>query len=156
MLGSLERASLRTVPCSSTRTTSRTLFHRIPNSTLRPDADGCLHSICCAWCHRPDDLQSLSFSLCHNYAPCTHSISVPAPFYCKSPLILSLTRQCNDSLTMPVLQNSDAPNVCGRVKNHYDPQESQRLFASDVAPENITDPSGAGILASEDEFAKRC
>lgn len=36
-------------------------------------------------CDRPDGLQSLSFALCHVYAPCTRSVSVPAPVYCKFP-----------------------------------------------------------------------
>ncbi|KAH9955897.1 hypothetical protein BC827DRAFT_1234539, partial [Russula dissimulans] len=32
---------------------------------------------------RPDRFQSLSYALCHVYARCTRSVSVPAPVYCK-------------------------------------------------------------------------
>ncbi|KAI0289730.1 argonaute-like protein [Russula brevipes] len=56
----------------------------------------------------PDDLQSLSFALCHVYAPCTRSVSVPAPVYY-------------------------AHNVCLRAKNHYDPQQGRQLFGSEIA-----------------------
>jgi len=66
----------------------------------------------------PDGLQSLSYALCHVYAKCTRSVSVPAPVYY-------------------------AHNVCTRAKNHYDPQEGQRLFDSDIVTEN-TDQGGAG------------
>ena len=38
----------------------------------------------CAWYHRADGLQSLSFALCHVYARCTRSVSYPAPVYCKA------------------------------------------------------------------------
>ncbi|KAI9429439.1 Piwi domain-containing protein [Lactarius psammicola] len=56
-----------------------------------------------------DGLQSLSYALCHVYARCTRSVSIPAPVYY-------------------------AHNVCTRAKNHYDPQAGQDLFtaASDV------------------------
>ena len=79
--GCSARASLRTTMSSLTRTSLRTLFHRVPNSALVPDADKYLH--CRVWCYRPDGIQSLSFALCHVYARCTRSISVPAPVYCK-------------------------------------------------------------------------
>ncbi|KAH9023196.1 argonaute-like protein [Lactarius hengduanensis] len=52
-----------------------------------------------------DGIQSLSYALCHVYARCTRSVSVPAPvFY--------------------------AHNVCSRAKNHYDPQAGQDLFTA--------------------------
>src|SRR5438128_1092075 len=34
-----------------------------------------------------DNLQSLSFALCHVYARSTRSVSIPAPVYCRSPYI---------------------------------------------------------------------
>jgi len=63
-----------------------------------------------------DGIQSLSFALCHVYARCTRSVSVPAPVYY-------------------------AHNVCSRAKNHYDPQQSQRLFDSDIVTEATTHAS---------------
>ncbi|KAK7695892.1 hypothetical protein QCA50_000531 [Cerrena zonata] len=44
----------------------------------------------------PDNIQSLSFALCHVYARSTRSVSIPAPVYY-------------------------ADIVCSRAKNHYDP-----------------------------------
>ncbi|THH15391.1 hypothetical protein EW146_g5073 [Bondarzewia mesenterica] len=44
----------------------------------------------------PDGLQALSFALCHVYARCTRSVSIPAPVYY-------------------------ADIVCARAKHHYDP-----------------------------------
>ncbi|KAH9992241.1 argonaute-like protein [Russula compacta] len=63
----------------------------------------------------PDDLQSISFALCHLYARCTRSISVPAPVYY-------------------------ARNVCTRAKTHYDPQQRRRLFEPDTATETTDAP----------------
>ncbi|KAF8173272.1 argonaute-like protein [Pholiota molesta] len=45
-----------------------------------------------------DSLQSLSFALCHCYAPATRSVSIPAPVYY-------------------------ADRVCSRAKNHFSPNE---------------------------------
>jgi hypothetical protein len=41
--------------------------------------------------YRPDGIQSLSYALCHVYARCTRSVSLPAPIFCKfrSPTLLS-------------------------------------------------------------------
>ncbi|KAG6333722.1 hypothetical protein ID866_5365 [Astraeus odoratus] len=61
-----------------------------------------------------DNLQSLSFALCHVYARSTRSVSIPAPVYY-------------------------ADIVCSRAKNHYDPQGSVNF--SDTATH--TDTTGA-------------
>ncbi|KAI0796707.1 argonaute-like protein [Abortiporus biennis] len=53
----------------------------------------------------PDNLQALSFALCHVYARSTRSVSIPAPVYY-------------------------ADIVCSRAKNHYDPE--QRLDFSEM------------------------
>ncbi|KAL0949487.1 hypothetical protein HGRIS_009541 [Hohenbuehelia grisea] len=59
---------------------------------------------------RADELQSLSFTLCHVYARSTRSVSIPAPVYY-------------------------ADIVCSRAKNHYDPQPdgTNPLDLSDTA-----------------------
>ncbi|KAF8179654.1 argonaute-like protein [Pholiota molesta] len=49
-------------------------------------------------CPIADSLQSLSFALCHCYAPATRSVSIPAPVYY-------------------------ADRVCSRAKNHFSPNE---------------------------------
>ncbi|KAN0132398.1 Ribonuclease H-like domain containing protein [Lactarius tabidus] len=71
-----------------------------------------------------DGIQSLSYALCHVYARCTRSVSVPAPVYY-------------------------AHNVCTRAKNHYDLQADQELFtvASDVVS---TAPSQAASDAGDE------
>jgi len=71
-----------------------------------------------------DGLQSLSFALCHVYARCTRSVSVPAPVYY-------------------------AHNVCTRAKNHYEPQQGLRMFGSEIATE--TTDTGA---TSENEYQR--
>ncbi|KAH9992239.1 Piwi domain-containing protein [Russula compacta] len=73
-----------------------------------------------------DGLQSLSFALCHVYARCTRSVSLPAPLYY-------------------------AHNVCTRAKNHYNPQQGQRLFMSDIATET-TDPTGPASAAGSGDL----
>jgi hypothetical protein len=40
-------------------------------------------------------------------------------------------------------QNPDAHNVCRRAKNHYDPQQVQRLFDSDLAGTEDSPPDTA-------------
>ena len=45
------------------------------------DADETIR--CRVWYYRPDSIQSLSSALCHVSARYTHSVSVPAPVYCK-------------------------------------------------------------------------
>jgi eukaryotic translation initiation factor 2C len=50
-----------------------------------------------------DALQSLSYSLCHVYAPSTRSVSVPAPVYY-------------------------ADSVCSRAKTHFDPRDRDLAF----------------------------
>ncbi|KAI0248860.1 Piwi domain-containing protein [Lactifluus subvellereus] len=71
-----------------------------------------------------DGLQSLSFALCHVYARCTRSVSVPAPVYY-------------------------AHNVCTRAKNHYEPQQSRTMFGSEIATE--TTDTGGTTSANEYE-----
>ncbi|KAI0267569.1 Piwi domain-containing protein [Russula aff. rugulosa BPL654] len=56
---------------------------------------------------KPDGIQSLSYALCHVYARCTRSVSLPAPIFY-------------------------AHNVCTRAKNHYEPQQVHRLFSPDM------------------------
>ncbi|TBU42174.1 argonaute-like protein [Dichomitus squalens] len=53
----------------------------------------------------PDALQALSFALCHVYARCTRSVSIPAPIYY-------------------------ADLVCSRAKNHYSPDGDFDLTGS--------------------------
>jgi eukaryotic translation initiation factor 2C len=67
-----------------------------------------------------DGIQSLSYALCHFYARCTRSVSIPAPIYY-------------------------AHNVCTRAKNHYDPQAGQDLFtaATDVMSPAPSQAAGA-------------
>ncbi|KAH9992243.1 argonaute-like protein [Russula compacta] len=74
-----------------------------------------------------DDLQSVSFALCHVYARCTRSVSIPAPVYY-------------------------AHNVCKRAKNHYDPEQSLRLAMSDISTET-TDPTQTAA-STADEFQR--
>ena len=40
--------------------------------------------------NRADGIQSLSFALCHVYARCTRSVSIPAPVYCEYPCLFYL------------------------------------------------------------------
>ncbi|KAF8803024.1 argonaute-like protein [Phlegmacium glaucopus] len=54
---------------------------------------------------KADALQSLSYSLCHLYAPSTRSVSVPAPVYY-------------------------ADMVCSRAKTHFDPTEHLKFDAA--------------------------
>jgi eukaryotic translation initiation factor 2C len=70
----------------------------------------------------PDGIQSLSYALCHVYARCTRSVSLPAPIYY-------------------------AHNVCTRAKNHYEPQQVHRLFTSDIAGTEDT-PDGENEFQS--------
>ena len=42
-------------------------------------------------------------------------------------------------------KKTDARNVCARARNHYDPQDAERLFMTDSTAE-ITDLEGAGSL----------
>jgi eukaryotic translation initiation factor 2C len=66
-----------------------------------------------------DGIQSLSYALCHVYARCTRSVSIPAPVYY-------------------------AHNVCTRAKNHYDPQQVHRLFSPEMtATEDSADRARA-------------
>jgi len=55
-----------------------------------------------------DALQSLSYSLCHLYAPATRSVSVPAPVYY-------------------------ADMVCDRAMTHFDPNEHLKFDESSIA-----------------------
>jgi len=64
-------ASPPTTTSSSTRTTLRA-YYPLRLSYI-PSWGVC----------RTDGLQSLSYALCHVYARCTRSVSVPAPVYCK-------------------------------------------------------------------------
>ncbi|KAN0109848.1 argonaute-like protein [Russula decolorans] len=70
-----------------------------------------------------DGIQSLSYALCHVYARCTRSVSLPAPIYCKFPFRTLLSR-------LPIY--SYAHNVCTRARNHYEPKHGHRLFDSDI------------------------
>jgi len=54
-----------------------------------------------------DDVQSISYALCHVYAPATCSLSIPAPLHY-------------------------ANRVCSRAKNHYDPQQGLGLDLFDI------------------------
>jgi eukaryotic translation initiation factor 2C len=65
-----------------------------------------------------DSLQSLSFALCHCYAPATRSVSIPAPVYCMSSIILRPRR-----ISMTLTYSLDADRVCSRAKNHFSPNE---------------------------------
>jgi len=76
-----------------------------------------------------DGLQSLSFALCHVYARCTRSVSYPAPVYY-------------------------AHNVCSRAKNHYNPQDGQRLFAFDIMTGTITQAHAGGGNEYESGFRR--
>ncbi|KAI0313364.1 argonaute-like protein [Amylostereum chailletii] len=60
----------------------------------------------------PDDLQSLSFALCHVYARTTRSVSIPAPIYY-------------------------ADIVCSRAKHHYDPQWHLTSTGSETDQETL-------------------
>lgn len=77
-----------------------------------------------------DSLFALSFALCHTYARCTRSVSIPAPVYC-SCFIINIYGKSHKG-------NTDADIVCSRAKFHYDPQGS--LSLSDTA----TQTSGTG------------
>ncbi|KAF8268488.1 Piwi domain-containing protein [Lactarius quietus] len=73
-----------------------------------------------------DGIQALSYALCHVYARCTRSVSIPAPVYY-------------------------AHNVCTRASNNYhDSQADQELFtaASDV---ESTTPSQAEAGPSDED-----
>jgi len=59
----------------------------------------------------PDNLQQLSYALCHVYARSTRSVSIPAPVYY-------------------------ADIVCARAKNHYDPSGNVDLSESATQTEN--------------------
>ena len=48
-------------------------------------------AILCVVLNRADDLQSVSFALCHVYARCTRSVSIPAPVYCEYTILLPLS-----------------------------------------------------------------
>lgn len=77
----------------------------------------------------PDNLQALSFALCHVYARSTRSVSIPAPVYCES-----LAERCGfpiDALTW-LRCTPDADTVCSRAKNHYDP-DSPGMDLSETA-----------------------
>ncbi|KAH9965910.1 argonaute-like protein [Russula dissimulans] len=54
-----------------------------------------------------DDVQSISYALCHVYARATCSLSIPAPLYY-------------------------ADRVCSRAKNHYDPRQGVDLDLFDI------------------------
>lgn len=56
-----------------------------------------------------------------------YTVSSHSPFFCEAP-----------PLFINVRMNPDARNVCTRGKNHYDPQQVQRLFPSEImGTENI-------------------
>ena len=71
-----------------------------------------------------DALQSLSYSLCHVYAPSTRAVSIPAPVYCTfyNPPPEICWHEMN------LLQDADM--VCSRAKTHFDPTERLRLDTS--------------------------
>jgi len=73
-----------------------------------------------------DGIQALSYALCHVYARCTRSVSVPAPVYY-------------------------AHNVCTRAKNHYDPQ-GQDLFATASDTVSAAPSQAAAGLSEEDSW----
>jgi eukaryotic translation initiation factor 2C len=89
---------------------------------------------------RPDDIQALTFALCHNYARATRSVSIPAPVYCSSRL-----RSPRRLLMYPV----DADIVCSRAKNHYAPNQNLNFT------ETMTQTSGqaqAALKTFTDQF----
>ena len=52
--------------------------------SLVSDSIGLVLMIRCVMAlYRADGIQALSFALCHVYARCTRSVSIPAPVYCK-------------------------------------------------------------------------
>lgn len=57
-----------------------------------------------------DGIQSLSYALCHVYAKCTRSVSIPAPVYCTYPI--SPSPQAPPS---PPLIKTQMHTTCARV-----------------------------------------
>ncbi|KAF9472086.1 argonaute-like protein [Pholiota conissans] len=90
----------------------------------------CAHySVCCTHLHGPlefraDALQSLSYALCHCYAPATRPVSIPAPVYY-------------------------ADRVCARAKNHFDPNKP--LDASDAGTQ-ASGATGVDLQVYQDAF----
>ncbi|EIN10450.1 argonaute-like protein [Punctularia strigosozonata HHB-11173 SS5] len=74
---------------------------------------------------QPDDLQSLSFALCHVYARSTRSVSIPAPVYY-------------------------ADIVCSRAKNHYAPDS--RLDFSEYGDSKQGSTSGDPLEPYKEGF----
>ena len=99
--------------------------------------------------YRPDGIQSLSYALCHVYARCTRSVSIPAPIYCK--FLFPLVCQ-PPSLFIHVQINSDAHNVCTRGKNHYDPQQVKRIFPSEMTGTEDTRDRAMARRDEESEY----
>ncbi|KAG9005743.1 hypothetical protein FRB94_001309 [Tulasnella sp. JGI-2019a] len=73
-----------------------------------------------------DDLQQLSFSLCHVYARATRSVSIVAPTYY-------------------------ADTVCARAKHHYDPDDSIGDF-SDTASQVSSEAAEAQVNIYKERF----
>ena len=91
----LARASQHTTTFLLTRITSRSSSLDSTVWRTASNADGMLHYLLC-FCvvlgiyYRPDGIQSLSYALCHVYARCTRSVSIPAPIFCKFLFITTL------------------------------------------------------------------
>lgn len=101
--------------------------------------------------YRPDGIQSLSYALCHVYARCTRSVSLPAPIYCKFSF-----PSCQTPPPFIYVQiNPDAHNVCTRAKNHYEPQHVNRLFHPDMVGTEGAPDQATGINENESEFERR-
>ncbi|KAH9980470.1 Piwi domain-containing protein [Russula compacta] len=128
MLGCLARASRLTTTFSLVN-----LDSRASSSSLRLGADINADEynrilVCGA-------AESTVFNPSHSPSA-TSTPTAPAPDPSLSPLIV------------------DARNVCTRAKNHYDPQQGQRLFMSEIATET-TDPAVAAFAAgSGGEFQR--
>ena len=90
------------IPASSALSTSRSMNSLLTVMTILPSADA---------------LQSLSYSLCHVYAPSTRAVSIPAPVYCTS--YNSPSEICWHEINLLL----DADLVCSRAKTHFDPTE---------------------------------
>ena len=90
---------------------------------------------------RPDNLQALSFALCHVYARSTRSVSIPAPVYCECPRLRGrFVAHCHRA-------HADADIVCSRAKNHYSPTERLNFDES-----SGLSPEGGSATASLDKF----
>src|SRR5712691_3807732 len=124
------------------RTGSRTLFHGVPDSALVPIADACLRNFAIDPTVFNPSLSRFVMSMPDARAPsqsqpqCTVSL----------PFSLRYSSFTHDRLTF-FTQKPDAHNVCSRAKNHYDPQQGQRLFYPDIVTEATTQAS-AGTSAS--------